>query len=112
MRAFIQMRVQRLVHHLPLLALGRELRAPFLRDAVVLAPAADLGRAPLRRDEPLALQPVQHRIEHAVGPLQVAARQLAHPLDDGVAVAVPFGEDGEHERRGRGGDEVLAEVHT
>ena len=110
--AFIQMPAQGAVHDLPLLPLRRELRPAFFRDPVVLAPAAALGRGPLRRDVALALEPVQHRIEHAVGPLQVPARQLGHPLDDGVAVAVAFGEDGEHERRGGGGDQVLAHVHT
>ena len=52
---------------------------PVLGDAVVLAPAAALGRAPLRRDEPLPLEPVQHRVEHAVGPLQVAAATARSP---------------------------------
>ena len=83
-----------------------------LGDAVVLALAPALGHAPLRRDELLPLEPVQHRVEHAVGPLQVAARQLGHALDDRVTVTVAFGEDREHERRGGGGDQVFAEVHT
>ena len=85
---------------------------PSLRDPVVLTPAAVLGRGPLRRDMTLALEPVQHRIEHAVGPLQVPARQLGHSLDDGVAVAVAFGKDGEHERRGGRSNQVLTHVHT
>ena len=38
--------------------------------------------------------------------------KLGHALDDGVAVAVTFGEDGEDERGGGGGDQVFAEVHT
>ena len=59
------------VHGLPLLALGCELRPAVSRDPVVLTPAAVLGRRPLRRDMTLALEPVQHGIEHAVGPLQV-----------------------------------------
>ena len=89
-----------------------ELRPAFSRDPVVLAPAAVFGRGPLRRDETLALEPVEHGIEHAVGPLQVPARQLGHSLDDGVAVAVAFGKDGEHERRGGRRNQVLAHVHT
>src|SRR5439155_23923302 len=61
------------VHGLPLLPLGGELRSAFFRDPVVLAPAAVLGRAPLRRDITLALEPVQHGIQHPVGPLQMSA---------------------------------------
>ena len=61
------------VHGLPLLPLGGELRPAFFGDPVVLAPAAVLGRRPLRDDMSLALESVQHRIEHAVGPLQVPA---------------------------------------
>src|SRR6185436_11921605 len=76
------------VHGLPLLSLGCELRPAFSSDPVVLTPAAVLGGGPLRRDMTLALKPVEHGIEHAVGPLQVPAGQLGHSLDDGVAVTV------------------------
>jgi hypothetical protein len=103
---------QGLVHDLPSSPLGFELRPPFLRQAVVLPATAALRRSPLRRDEPVALQTVQHRIEHAVGPVEMPAGELADAFDDGVAVAVTFGEDGEHERRRRGGDEILSELHT
>src|SRR5207247_5073086 len=58
------------VHDLPLLPLGCELRPAFSGDPVVLTPAAVLGAGPLRCDMPLALEPVQHGIEHAVGPLE------------------------------------------
>src|SRR6185436_5304441 len=78
------------VHDLPLLALRRELSPAFASDSVVLALAAAFGRGPLRGDETLALEAVQNRIEHAVGPLEVPARQLGHSLDDGVAIAVAF----------------------
>jgi len=49
--------------------MGGELRPAFIRDSVVLALAAALGRSPFRRDMTLALEPVQHGIQHAVGPL-------------------------------------------
>ena len=58
----------------------------------------------------VALEPVQHGIEHAVGPLQVPARQLCDPLDDGVAVTVAFGQDGQHERRGGSSNQVFTHV--
>jgi len=49
--------------------LRRELRPAFSSDPVVLTPAAVLGGGPLRCDVTLALKPVQHGIQHAVGPL-------------------------------------------
>src|SRR5439155_25082480 len=61
------------VHGLPLLPLGGELRPAFSRDPVVFAPAAALGCGPLCRHMALALETVQHGIQHAVGPLQVSA---------------------------------------
>src|SRR4029453_1223429 len=100
------------VYDLPLLPLGCELRPALARDPVVLTPAAVLGRGPLRCNLTLAFEPVQTWIEHAVGPLQVPARQLGHSLDDGVAVAVAVGKDGEHERRGGRRNQVLGHVHT
>ena len=89
-----------------------ELRAAFLGNPVVLASSAVLGRGPLRHDMTLSLQAVEHGIEHAVGPLQMPARQLRDPLDDGVAVAIAFGEDREHERGGGRSYQVLVHVHT
>ena len=77
-------------------------------DAVVLPAPARFRRAPPGAHVAEALQAVQHGIQHAVGPLQAAARQFAHALEDRVAVAVPFSEDGQHQRRGRRCDEVLA----
>ena len=100
------------VDRLPLLALRRELRPSVLGEAVVLAPASGVGLAPLGGDKPLALEPVQYRVEHPVGPLQVAAREITDALDDRVTVAVSFGQDREHEGGGGGSDEVLTEFHT
>src|SRR5207248_10805201 len=89
-----------------------ELRPPFARNAVVLAPPARLRAGPFRRDESLAFEPMQHGIEHPVGPLQMAAGELGDALDDRVAVAIAFREDREDERRRRRGDKVLPGVHT
>jgi len=80
--------------------------------AVVLAPPAGLRQAPHRLDEPPALEAVQERVNHAVRPLQLAARHLAHPLDDGVAVAIALAENGEHQRRCGSGDEILVDIHS
>src|SRR5262249_57548753 len=66
----------------PLLPLGGELCSAFFRDPVVLAPAATLGRVPLRHDITLALETMHHGIQHAVGPLQLSSGQLGHSLDD------------------------------
>ena len=54
---------------------------------------------------------MQQRIEHPVGPLELAVGQLAHPLEDRVAVALALGEDRQHERRRRRRDEVLVDAH-
>src|SRR5207248_8180611 len=88
------------VNGLPLLPLDGELGPAFFRDPVVLAPAAALGRVPLRRHITLAFETMQHGIQHAVGPLQVSARQLGHPLDDGVAVTFALGKNAEYQRSG------------
>ena len=103
---------QGIVYDAPLLLLSRELCPARFRDAVILALASGLREPPLRRDELLPLQPMQHRVEHPVGPLKLASRELCDPLDDGVAVAIAFRKDREHERRGRGSDQVFTEVHT
>ena len=79
---------------------------------VVLALAPGLGRAPGRLDVTLSLQPVQERVEHAVGPRHLPAGQLPDPLENRVAVRLAVGEDAEHERRRRRGDEVLVDVHA
>ena len=58
------------------------------------------------------LEPVEHRVEHAVGPLQLAPRELADSLENGVAVALTLAEDGQHQGRGGCGDEVFTYVHA
>src|SRR5688572_4896840 len=62
---------QCLVHHLPLASLFEEMRPSLARNAVILAPPTALGDAPFRADVAQSLEAVQHRIEHAVSPLQL-----------------------------------------
>src|SRR5512147_1289873 len=61
--------------------------------------------------EAVALEAVEHGVQHAVRPLELAARQLGHALDDRVAVALTLAEDAQDQRGGRRGDEILANVH-
>jgi hypothetical protein len=55
---------------------------------------------------------VQQRVEHAVGPLEVAAGEVADAFEDRVAVALALGEDREHERCRRRCHQVLVDVHS
>src|SRR5690606_17986220 len=103
---------ERRVHRLPLPALLLELLPAARRDAVVLAPPAAVRDLPARLDVAEALEPVQHRVQHPVGPLQPAPGELADALQDGVAVAVALRQDGKHQRRRRGRDEVLVDLHA
>src|SRR5512139_2917037 len=102
---------ERLVHGLPLAALVGQLPAPGVGYSVVLPPPPRLCPRPPGFDEAGALQSMEHRIEHAVSPLQSASGELTNPFQDGVAVAVPFGQDGEYQGRRRGCDEVFADAH-
>jgi hypothetical protein len=86
--------------------LGQRFRAAFLQSVVLPLPSCP-GGAHVGFDESLFLQAVQDGIEHAVGPLHLAAGQLADPLDDGVAVAVALGEDGQDQRRRRSRNQIL-----
>src|SRR6185436_14669462 len=70
-----------------------------------------LGNLPPCRDVAEALEPMQDGIEHPVRPLQMPAGELAHALQDGVAIAVPLRQDGQHERGGGGGYQVLVDRH-
>ena len=81
------------------------------RDCVVLAPAPGVGGAPRRRYVAEPLEPVQQRVEHPVGPLHAPARQLTHALEDCVAVQVAVRQDAQHQRGGRGGDQVFVNAH-
>ncbi len=102
---------QRAIHRFPLPAVFGELRPPLARDAVIFAAAAGIGAFPACLDMAKPLQPVQHGIEHAVGPLHAPARQRPDPLQDGVAIAVALHQDGQHDRGGGCRDQILAEFH-
>ena len=83
----------------PLLAMVGELFAAGSGDSVILAAPPRLGRPPFRRHQALSLEAMEDRVKHAVGPLQVAAGELADTLDNGVAVAVALSQNGEDKRR-------------
>src|SRR5215207_10085528 len=55
---------------------------------------------------------MKQRVEHPVRPLELAPGERTDPLEDGVAVALTLGQDREHERCGRGGNEVFVDVHS
>src|SRR5688500_20243612 len=80
-------------------------------DAVIFAPPADVRLAPSPFDVTKPLKTVEHGIEHSVGPFQPAAREVAHSLENGVAVRVAFGEDGQDKRCRGGGDKILVDIH-
>src|SRR5215207_10989785 len=54
---------------------------------------------------------MQHGVEHPVRPLHVPSGQLPNSLEDGVAVAVPFGQDRQDDRSRGGGHQVLVDLH-
>src|ERR671914_2054677 len=102
---------QRCVHGLPLPAFLRELSPAPGRDPVVLATAAALRNFPPRLDVAEPLEPMQNGVEHPVRPHHVPSGQLPNSLEDGVAVAVLFGQDPQ-DHRGRGsGYQVLVDLH-
>src|SRR5688500_3831828 len=72
----------------PLPLLLRERRAPVVGDRVVATLASLGGRPPFGGDVAEPLQTVEQRIEHPVGPLELAAGQLTDALEDGVAIAL------------------------
>src|SRR5262245_7489052 len=102
---------QRGVHRLPLPPFLGELIPPLRRDPVVLAAAAAPRNLPPRLDVAEPLEPVQNGVEHPVSPLQVPAGQLTDALEDGVAIAVRFGQDRQDHRSRGGGNQVLVELH-
>lgn len=104
--------MKRAVDCLPLLAMSGELGAARLRDAVILAAPSGFGFPPFGRHEALSLETMEDRVKHAIRPLEMAAGQLAHPFDNGVAVTVSFSEDREDERGGGSGHKIFTEFHT
>src|SRR5687768_12950569 len=102
---------ERLIHGPPLPALVGQMLPPRSGHPVVFPPPARLRFFPSGLDETGALQSMENRIEHAVGPLQLAPGQLANPFQDGVAIGVPFGQDGENQGSGCRRDQILVDVH-
>src|SRR3712207_7982173 len=54
---------------------------------------------------------MQYGVEHPVCPLHAPARQLPNPLEDGIAVAVLFGQDRQDDWRRGSGYQVLVDLH-
>src|ERR671920_136293 len=102
---------QRRVHRLPLPAFLRELSPAPGRDPVVLATAAALRNFPSRLDVAEPLEPVQSRVEHPVRPLHATSGQLPNSLEDGVSVAVLFGQDRQDDWGRGSGYQVLVDLH-
>src|SRR5215213_3293362 len=102
---------QRSVHRLPLLAFLCELSPAPGRDPVVLATPAALRNLPPRLDVAKPLEPMQNGVEHPVRPLHAPSGQLPNSLEDGVAVAVPFGQDRQDDRGRGSGYQVLVDLH-
>src|SRR6185503_14933241 len=96
---------------MPLTALALEVLRARFRQLVVLASPSCFRFAPNCLHETVAFEAVQNRIEHAVGPRELAARQFADTLDDGVTVAIAFAQDGENQRCCRGSDEIFVYFH-
>ena len=55
---------------------------------------------------------MEQGIEHSVGPVELAVRHLADPLEQRVPVALTLGEDRQHERCGGSGHQVLVDAHA
>ena len=92
----------------PLLAFGFENFAAVGADEIVFPLASGVGFLPFGINQAVTLQPVQNGIQHPVAPLDLPAAQLAHFLDDFVAVAFAPGEDGEQQRFRGGGHHVFS----
>src|SRR6266511_4432793 len=89
---------QRVHDRVPLAALLGKLSQALVGDAVVLAPPLPSDRLPARLHIAEALKPVQQRVKQSLGPVQLSTGQLVDPSEDGVAVALPLGQDAQHHR--------------
>jgi len=79
----------------PLLLFGLQRFTPFLANAVVPPAAAAVFRGPpFGFDQVFAFHPVQHGVKHALGPFDLAAGQFPHVLNEFIAIALTFKEDG------------------
>jgi len=92
----------------PLLVVLGHRRFAVLFERVIFPFPAGLAFAPARLDQAPVFHPVQHRVKHPVRPLQFAAGAGFDFLNDGVAVTLAPGKEGQNQRFGRRGDEFLA----
>src|SRR3954469_10968654 len=104
-------RDERFMHDEPLVLLLLQRLPSRALEGVVLATPAARRFAPAGGDAALGFQAMQDWIEHPVGPDDLPARELAHALDDRIAVAFPLCQDRQHQRRRRGGHQVLGQLH-
>src|SRR5204863_2477082 len=84
------------------------LASVFLERIIFPFPAIFTHR-PARLDPALALHPVQDRVEHPVGPLELILGAGLDFLNDGVAVTVAVFEEGQDEGFSGRGDQVVAD---
>src|ERR1051325_3689552 len=77
----------RVVHDVPSPALVGERAPPRRGELVVLAHPAVVAALLVRGDQIFVLHAVEDGIEHALGPLELPAAELADRLDERVAVA-------------------------
>ena len=61
-------------------------------DGIILPLTPGLALAPARFKQAAAFHAMEHRVKHAVGPLELAAGAGFDFLDDGVAVALALGQ--------------------
>lgn len=85
---------ERTSNDLPLAALFTQRVLALTGDAVVPAPATAPWRVPRRLNVAKAVQTVQQRVQHPVGPLHLATGQLIDALENGVTIALAFVQDG------------------
>ena len=82
----------------PLFVVPGHRRFAVFFERVIFPLPAGLAFAPARLDQPPVFHPVQHRVQHAVRPLELAIGAGLDLLDDGVTVALTFGEQRQNQR--------------
>ncbi len=85
---------------------------PGLPGRSATGPSAPPGLGRRRRSACSIGQPMQDRVQHSVRPFDRAGGQFAHALKDGVAVAIPFFQDGEHQRGRRRSHQLFRKLHA
>ena len=79
----------------------------FGAEPIVLSSSAAVGDLPPRLNQALLLKPVEDRVEHPVGPFEMAVGEPLDFLDDRVTVVLASREDREKQRPCRGTDQVF-----